>query len=99
MDANAMQQQGHEEDDEEEFALLDLDVLSGNFDIPPNAPYVLSVCGNCFFFKHLLCAHRLIIFALSLSLLHYVWPIKGLSFEIRYYAKQIETVCMYAYDL
>ncbi|GAY59496.1 hypothetical protein CUMW_194860 [Citrus unshiu] len=46
MDANAMQQQGHEEDDEEEFALLDLDVLSGNFDIPPNAPYVLSVCGS-----------------------------------------------------
>lgn len=44
-----MQQQGHEEDDEEEFALLDLDVLSGNFDIPPNAPYVLSVCGNFFF--------------------------------------------------
>ncbi|KAL9441259.1 hypothetical protein AB3S75_019855 [Citrus x aurantiifolia] len=42
MDANAMQQQGHEEEDEEEFALLDLDVLSGNFDIPPNAPYVLS---------------------------------------------------------
>lgn len=52
-----------------------------------------------FFFKHLLCAHRLIIFALSLSLLHYVWPIKSLSFEIRYYAKQIETVCMYAFDL
>lgn len=49
MDANAMQQQGHEEDDEEEFALLDLDVLSANFDIPPNAPYVLSVCGNFFF--------------------------------------------------
>lgn len=50
-----MQQQGHEEDDEEEFALLDLDVLSANFDIPPNAPYVLSVCGN-FFFSNTYCA-------------------------------------------
>lgn len=31
------------EDDEEEYVLLDLDDLAGKVDIPPNAPYVLSV--------------------------------------------------------
>lgn len=34
-------QQDHE--DEEEFVYLDLNCLSGALDIPPNAPYVLSV--------------------------------------------------------
>jgi hypothetical protein len=37
-------QQDHE--DEEEFVLLDLNCLSGILDIPPNAPYVLSVCSR-----------------------------------------------------
>lgn len=41
MEANIVHH-SHEEDDEE-FVLLDLDVLSGRFEIPPNAPYVLSV--------------------------------------------------------
>ncbi|GLT83365.1 hypothetical protein SLE2022_016580 [Rubroshorea leprosula] len=31
----------HQEDDEE-YVLLDLDAVSGQVDIPPNAPYVLS---------------------------------------------------------
>lgn len=30
--------------EEEEFVLLDLDSVSGQLHIPPNAPYVLSVC-------------------------------------------------------
>lgn len=30
-------------EDEEEYVLLDLDAVSGQLDIPPNAPYVLSV--------------------------------------------------------
>ncbi|KAL5554132.1 hypothetical protein UlMin_041533 [Ulmus minor] len=30
--------------DEEEFVLLDLNVVFGQLEIPPNAPYVLSVC-------------------------------------------------------
>lgn len=41
MEAEAMQ---HGDEEEEEFVLLDLGVLSDKFDIPPNAPYVLSVC-------------------------------------------------------
>ncbi|KAL5736275.1 hypothetical protein ACOSP7_030743 [Xanthoceras sorbifolium] len=40
MEANKMHPE-HEED-EEEFVLLDLDVLYGQFDIPPNAPYTLT---------------------------------------------------------
>ncbi|XP_062117492.1 uncharacterized protein LOC133831270 [Humulus lupulus] len=32
----------HENDIEEEYVLLDLDSVSGQLDIPPNAPYVLS---------------------------------------------------------
>lgn len=38
-----MNRQDHAEDDEE-FVLLDLNVLDGTIDIPRNAPYVLSVC-------------------------------------------------------
>uniref|UniRef100_A0A2P2K1C1 Uncharacterized protein LOC105644262 isoform X1 n=1 Tax=Rhizophora mucronata TaxID=61149 RepID=A0A2P2K1C1_RHIMU len=30
------------EEKEEEYVLLDLDAVSGQFDVPPNAPYVLS---------------------------------------------------------
>ncbi|WCJ41307.1 Transcription factor TFIIIC tau55-related protein [Euphorbia peplus] len=30
------------EEDEEEYVVLDLDAVSGQIDIPPNAPYVLS---------------------------------------------------------
>lgn len=30
--------------DDEEHVLLDLDSIYGHIDIPPNAPYVLSVC-------------------------------------------------------
>ncbi|KAJ4715137.1 Transcription factor TFIIIC [Melia azedarach] len=44
MEANIVHH-SHEEDDEE-FVLLDLDVLSGRFEIPPNAPYVLSGLGT-----------------------------------------------------
>ncbi|XP_030492680.2 uncharacterized protein LOC115708805 isoform X1 [Cannabis sativa] len=32
----------HENDNEEEYVLLDLDSVSGQLDIPPDAPYVLS---------------------------------------------------------
>ena len=32
--------------DEEEFVLLDLSSVSGELDIPANAPYVLSVCSK-----------------------------------------------------
>ncbi|XP_012084947.1 general transcription factor 3C polypeptide 6 isoform X3 [Jatropha curcas] len=32
----------HEEDQEEEYVVLDLDAISGQVDIPPDAPYVLS---------------------------------------------------------
>lgn len=32
--------------DEEEFVLLDLNSVSGQLDIPSNAPYVLSVCSR-----------------------------------------------------
>ncbi|KAB1217237.1 hypothetical protein CJ030_MR4G021084 [Morella rubra] len=32
----------HDHEDEEEFVLLDLNSVSGQLDIPPNAPYVLS---------------------------------------------------------
>ncbi|KAF3442130.1 hypothetical protein FNV43_RR16046 [Rhamnella rubrinervis] len=32
----------HDPQDEEEYVLLDLDAVSGQLDIPPNAPYVLS---------------------------------------------------------
>ncbi|KAF5940880.1 hypothetical protein HYC85_022047 [Camellia sinensis] len=43
-------------EDEEEYVLLDLDGVSGQVDIPPNAPYVLSIgeyeetIGTCFVF-------------------------------------------------
>ncbi|KAJ0101861.1 hypothetical protein Patl1_04607 [Pistacia atlantica] len=40
MKADAMQH--GDEEEEEEFVLLDLDDLPEEFDIPPNAPYVLS---------------------------------------------------------
>ncbi|KAK4839151.1 hypothetical protein QYF36_019581 [Acer negundo] len=40
MEANKMHTE-HEED-EEEFVLLDIDVLYEKFDIPPNAPYTLT---------------------------------------------------------
>jgi len=42
MEANA----AHDDDVEieEEYVLLDLDSVPEQFDIPPNAPYVLSVC-------------------------------------------------------
>eukprot|EP00257_Ricinus_communis_P027375 XP_025014789.1 uncharacterized protein LOC8288368 [Ricinus communis] len=33
-----------EEEDEEEYVLIDLDAVSEQVEIPPNAPYVLSVC-------------------------------------------------------
>ena len=32
------------EEEEEEYLLLNLDEVRGQVDIPPNAPYVLSVC-------------------------------------------------------
>lgn len=34
------------EEDEEEFVLLDLEDLFGQFDIPTNAPYTLTVRGK-----------------------------------------------------
>ncbi|KAK6934284.1 Transcription factor TFIIIC, triple barrel domain [Dillenia turbinata] len=40
MEANTSQQE--QEQDEEEFVLLDLEGACGKVDIPPNAPYVLS---------------------------------------------------------
>ncbi|KAF8391369.1 hypothetical protein HHK36_023673 [Tetracentron sinense] len=40
MEENSKQSQNME--DEEEYVLLDLDGVCGRFDIPPNAPYVLS---------------------------------------------------------
>ncbi|PON56109.1 TFIIIC transcription factor [Parasponia andersonii] len=39
MEANSVT---HEDDNEEEYVLLDLDSVSGQLDIPPNAPYALS---------------------------------------------------------
>lgn len=40
MEANSANQV---KEDEDEYVLLDLDSVSGQLDIPPNAPYVLSV--------------------------------------------------------
>lgn len=44
----------HDHNDQEEYLLLDLDSVSGQLDIPPNAKYVLTVscltCELCFFF-------------------------------------------------
>ena len=38
---------GHEEEEgEPEYVLLDLDAVSGQIDIPPNAPYTLSVSSE-----------------------------------------------------
>ena len=38
---------GHEEEEgESEYVLLDLDAVSGQIDIPPNAPYTLSVSSE-----------------------------------------------------
>ncbi|XP_065867252.1 uncharacterized protein [Euphorbia lathyris] len=34
--------QQHHLEDEEEYVVLDLDAVSGQIDIPPNAPYVLT---------------------------------------------------------
>lgn len=33
----------HQEEEEEEYVLLDLDSVYSQLQIPPNAPYVLSV--------------------------------------------------------
>lgn len=95
---------GHEED-EEEFVLLDLDVLSGNFQVPPNAPYVFTVCckSSFWFFcsikllKVKQFVYKLMIFGVSLSLfwIWYILPLKSLSFEFWEWAKQIKTVYIY----
>lgn len=34
---------GQEDEEEEEYVLLDLNSISAHIHIPPNAPYVLSV--------------------------------------------------------
>ncbi|WCJ41309.1 Transcription factor TFIIIC tau55-related protein [Euphorbia peplus] len=41
-ESDLSQQHNLEEEDEEEYVVLDLDAVSGQIDIPPNAPYVLS---------------------------------------------------------
>ena len=41
MEANS---EHHDHDDEEEFVLLDLNIVFPQLEIPPNALYVLSVC-------------------------------------------------------
>lgn len=44
MEENLAQKENVEEVEEEEYVLLNLDEVRGRVDIPPNAPYVLSVC-------------------------------------------------------
>ena len=43
MEVNSVQR---DRQDEEEFVLLDLSSVSGELDIPANAPYALSVCSK-----------------------------------------------------
>lgn len=48
MEANSANQVN---ESEEEYVLLDLDSVYGQLDIPPNAPYVLSVSSFMKFFE------------------------------------------------
>ena len=81
MEENLVQNESVEEE-EEEYVLLNLDEVRGQVDIPPNAPYVLSVCfSTCnfhFFLKSDLYFLDFMNYWLNLkSFCFYYWYITG----------------------
>ncbi|XP_040365045.1 uncharacterized protein LOC112170152 isoform X3 [Rosa chinensis] len=57
MEGDTVRSEHQEEEEEEEYVLLDLDSVYSQLQIPPNAPYVLSIgqwdetIGTCLLFK------------------------------------------------